>query len=672
MVRPGRLSFQDPFPVARSPQRSVRRAATSPAAGGPPPRRRREWPRRLLLFVALLGATLAAYRPAWHGQPVWDDEGHLTRPDLRDAGGLRRIWLSPGATQQYYPVTHTAFWIQHRLWGADTLGYHVVNIVLHAASAFLVFLILRRIRAPGAVLAAAVFALHPMHVESVAWITELKNTLSGVLYLASAWLYLRFDETRRRGWYAGAAALFVLALFSKTVTATLPVALVIALWWQRGRLSWRRDVLPLGPWAAISAAAGLTTAAFERALIGARGADFELTAIERVLVAGRAIWFYLSKLVWPANLSFNYPRWEVSAAEAWQYLLPLAAAAMLAAAWRYRRRSRAPFAALLYFLITLSPALGFVSVYPFRFSFVADHFAYLASIGVIALAAGAVGQWSRGLHYLAILLIAAPLAVLTWRHSRQFADAETLYRTTLERNPESWLARNNLAALLLNGSPEDVGEAVEHLRESLRLRHENPVGHYNLALALQQLGRHGEAIDSFQTALAQFSAPPDAGDGGAEPGVNPIRLGQLHRHLGKSLIAAGRREEGLASLKQAIDRDPTAAGAYVELGIAYVQTGALDDALILFRLAQQLQPGEADHYTNVGGVLLQQGRYEEAVVQLQEAVRLAPRHLDASFNLALAYEGLGRPALAAAAYRYVLQLDPAHAQARTNLERLAR
>ena len=349
----------------------------------------------------------------------------------------------------------------------------------------------------------------------------------------------------------------------------------------------------------------------------------------------------------------------------------------MAAAWWYRSRSRAPLAALLYFVVSLAPALGFVSVYPFRFSFVADHFVYLPSLGVIALAAAAVASWSRGSAYarsaparlVAIAILVIPLAALTWRHSRQFADAETLYRTTLERNPDSWLARNNLAALLLNGPIDDVREAAEHLRVSLRLRHDNPVGHYNLGLALQRLGRHGEAIASFETALRQSG---DSGTTGGTPDGNPIRLGQIHRYLGKSLIATGRREDGIDALTRAIALNPTATTSYVELGIALVQSGALRDALAQFQRARQLEPGNADHYTNIGGVLLQLRRYEEAAAQLQEAVRLAPRHLDASFNLGLAYEGQGRTDLAVAAYRYVLQIDPEHRQARVNLGRIAK
>ena len=239
---------------------------------------------------------------------LWDDNAHITRGDLRSAAGLWRIWFDLGATQQYYPLIHSAFWLQHKIWGDDTRGYHLVNIVLHALSSFLLALILRRLAVPGACLAAVIFAMHPVHVESVAWITEMKNTLSGVLYLSSALAYLRFDERRQKRMYATAMALFVPALLSKTVAATLPAALLVVFWWRRGRLHWRRDVLPLAPWFALSAAAGLLTAWVERTLIGAEGAAFQFTLIERVLIAGRAVWFYLGKLLWPANLIFIYPR----------------------------------------------------------------------------------------------------------------------------------------------------------------------------------------------------------------------------------------------------------------------------------------------------------------------------------------------------------------------------
>src|SRR5580692_4775719 len=189
--------------------------------------------------LALPVAAAAAYWPALMGGLIWDDDGHVTRPDLRPLHGLRRIWFEPGATQQYYPLLHSAFWAEHRLWGDSVLGYHLLNAGLHAGAAWLLLAVLRVLSFPAPRLAAAIFALHPVCVESVAWISEQKNTLSAVLYLLSALAFLRFDATRRRPLYSWALGLFVLALLTKTVTATLPAALLVVLWWKRGKLSWK-------------------------------------------------------------------------------------------------------------------------------------------------------------------------------------------------------------------------------------------------------------------------------------------------------------------------------------------------------------------------------------------------------------------------------------------------
>ena len=253
------------------------------------------------LFASIFCATLAAYWPALRGGLVWDDASHVTTPPLQSLHGLWRIWFDLGATQQYYPLLHSAFWTEHRLWGSAVLGYHLTNVILHAVSACLLVRIVRRLSLPGAWLAGLVFALHPVCVEAVAWISEQKSTLSGVFCLGAALVYLRFDQSRRRTQYFWALGLFVLALASKTVTATLPAALLVVFWWQRGRLDFRRDLRPLLPWFALGAAAGLFTAWVERTYIGATGADFALTWVERVLLAGRVIWFYAGKVVWPVE-----------------------------------------------------------------------------------------------------------------------------------------------------------------------------------------------------------------------------------------------------------------------------------------------------------------------------------------------------------------------------------
>ncbi|MDI1318806.1 MAG: hypothetical protein PSW75_01255, partial [bacterium] len=334
-----------------------------------------------LVFLLIL----VAYLPALSGGLLWDDNGHITRTDLRSWEGLFRIWSEIGATQQYYPLLHSAFWLEHHLWGDATLGYHLLNVLLHATTACLFGRLLQRLAVPGAWLAALLFALHPVCVESVAWISEQKNTLSAVFYLAAALAYLRFDDgerTPRR--YVLATGLFVLALLTKSVTATLPAALLVVGWWRRGRLDWRRDVRPLLPWFVLAGASGLFTAHFESALIGAQGADFNLGVLQRCLLAGRVVWFYLGKLAWPADLIFIYPRWTIDTAVWWQWLFPLAGLALLGGLAWWSRQSRGPLAAALLFGGTLFPVLGFVNVYPFVFSFVADHFQYLASLAVFA------------------------------------------------------------------------------------------------------------------------------------------------------------------------------------------------------------------------------------------------------------------------------------------------
>jgi hypothetical protein len=210
-----------------------------------------------LPFVLIL--TLIVYWPALQGGVLWDDSAHLTRPELQSSSGLLRIWFDPVATQQYYPLLHSAFWFEHKLWGDAVLGYHLVNVLLHMLSVALVYSILQKLKIPGALLAAAIFAVHPVMVESVAWMAEQKNTLSAVFYLSAMRIYLDFDQSRERWRYFIAMALFVLGLLTKTVTATLPAALLVIFWWQRGTLSWKRDVLPLAPFFLLGIAAGLKT-----------------------------------------------------------------------------------------------------------------------------------------------------------------------------------------------------------------------------------------------------------------------------------------------------------------------------------------------------------------------------------------------------------------------------
>ena len=586
----------------------------------------------ILFAVLLFAATLAAYRPAWNGGPVWDDDAHLTRADLQSTDGLRRIWFDVGATQQYYPMVHSSFWVMHQLWGDRPLGYHVVNITLHVTSSLLIAALLWRLRVPGAMLAAVIFALHPVNVESVAWMSELKNALSTVFYLAAALSYLRFDRHRRPAAYGVALLLFVLALLSKTMTATLPAALLVILWWQRGRLRWREDVTPLAPFLALGLFAGLATAWIERSFIGAQGSDFNLGIVDRVLVAGRVVWFYLAKILWPANLIFTYPRWQIDASSVLQWLAPAAVIATFFFLWRLRTRTRAPFAAFTVFVIALVPVLGFLNVYPFKFSFVADHFQYLAMIPVVAsIAAGATMLARRVIPSEASVQtalsvpVAVVLGLLTCFQSREYADAETLYRTTLAKNPDSWMAHDNLAALELARRSPNLDDAEQHLQASLRLYPSNANAHNNLGVLFQKRERFAEA----------------------------------------------RREHALA-----IQLDPTNADAHNNLGVDEQKIGTPEQAMAEYRAALLLRPSNPQAHANLGGALLEAGRAGEAIQELQIALHLAPDDADAHDALARALTAGGRPADAIAESSEAIRLRPDSAEFRNNfgtlLERVGR
>jgi tetratricopeptide (TPR) repeat protein len=628
---------------------------------------------------------MAVYGPALWGGILWDDIGHITRPDLQPLSGLWRIWFEVGATQQYYPVVHSAFWLFHHLWGGATLGYHVVNVTLHAISAVLLVRLVRRFHAPGAVLAGVIFLIHPVEVESVAWITELKNTLSTPLYLAAALAYLRFDDGRSRRAYAAALTLFACAVLSKTVTATLPAALLVGIWFLRGRLRWALDVRPLLPMFVIGISGGLATAWFEHAFIGARGAEYAFGPIARVLIAGRVVWFYLWKLVWPANLMFIYPRWTIDANVWWQYAFPLAALLVLALFWRWRHRTRAPLAAALLFGGTLVPALGFVNVYPFRYSFVADHFQYLASMFVIAFAAAALLRVTpkRRLapgraEWMLMLLLGVPLAARSWQQSHDYVNMERLFEVTLARNPDCWMCHHNLAGIRTEQRNEAA--AMRHLAEAVRLNPTGAVIRYDRAVAYTIFNHYQEAVPEFQEAVR----------------LNPS-YALAHQYLGSALMRIGRPDEARRELEIAIRLSPGSALAHAELGLLLMQTGdaagalrhltealrlqpdaadvhamladvyrALDrqrDAIVHDREAMRLDPSVAEYYNSLASDLMQAGQPEEALAMFRAALARDPNASAIHLNAATALASVGQTDAAATEFREVLRLDPTNAVA---------
>jgi tetratricopeptide (TPR) repeat protein len=557
------------------------------------------------------------------------------------------------------------------------LGYHLLNIALHLSAVCLFVSVLRRLAVPGAWLAGAIFALHPVNVETVAWITEQKNTLSLVLYLLAALAYLRFDRDRRFRFYLLALGLFLLALGCKTVTATLPAALLVVFWWRRGRLSWRNDIVPLLPWFALGTLAGLFTALVERKLIGAEGAGFELSALERGLLAGRVVWFYLAKLFWPTDLTFIYPRWDVSAGALWQYEFPLAALAVLIGLVVWRRRYPGLLAAWLLFAGSLFPVLGFFNVYPFIFSFVADHFVYLPSLGIIAVAAAGIAGWLiripvRWAWWVPAVLLGG-LGILTWRQSHIYRDVETLYRTTIARNPGCWLAYNNLGLELHSAGRDD--EAVDCFEQALRLRPERDDVHNNLAVAFAALGRFPEAITHYEAVLRRWPDSSEAHNNLALALANVGRAKEALAHYGSAMQCsnlrpeiwcdwafifdqAGRFDDAIRCSERAIALGVRTAEAHGHWGVALANQSKLDEAIVHLRAALEVRVGDAMLWNNLGKCLQLVGQPSEAVGAYEAALKAKPDFPEILNNLGLALHAIGRTEEAIARFEAVVRVVP--------------
>jgi Tfp pilus assembly protein PilF len=582
---------------------------------------------------------LLAYLPALGNGYVWDDDDYVTaNATLRSLAGLARIWLEPGSVPQYYPLTFTSLWLNYQIGGASPFGYHLVNVLLHATSAVLVWRVLHVLAVPGALLAAALFAVHPVEVESVAWATERKNTLSGVLYLSSMLAYLRFAGIGARGdggrtegrdapggdpaIWALSLVLFLLGLLAKTVVCTLPAALLLILWWQRGRLV-PRDLAWLAPFFVLGGALALVTVRMESAHVGAVGRDWDLSFIERTLIAGRAVWFYLGKLAWPSPLIFIYPRWTIDAGAAWQYLFPAAALAATLALWLARARiGVGPLVAWLLFVATLGPALGFVDVFPMRYSFVADHFQYLASIAPLALAAalGTVafrrgGERMQRAGVAVAVLVVAVCAVLTARQTRIYADIRTIWTDTLAKNPGAWMAHNNLGLLLFGEGRTD--EAMAHYRAAIAVKPDDAFARNNLGRALASVGR-------LEDARAMLVEAVRSEPGNAEAWSN---LGNVH-------AAAGRYDAALEAYRSAVAVRPSFADAYGNLGNVLFLTGRRDDAIAAYVRALELDPQFVDARRNLAIALADAGKLDDAQRQLEAALRLRPGWADAERDLA--------------------------------------
>jgi len=559
------------------------------------------WTKRQWFFcLILVVVTLLTYQPAWNGGFIWDDDEYVVNNELLTApDGLRRIWFSLDSPSQYFPLVYTSFRIEHALWGLNPVGYHWVNLLLHIVNALLVWRVLMALKVPGAWLAGAIFALHPVQVESVAWITERKNVLMGFFFLLTLLAWIAFvDERTKRPWrfYVLALILYVLSLSAKTTACTLPAALLLILWLQKKPINAER-ILQIAPFFLLGLGMGLVAIWWERYHQGTSLAVVPLGPIERILVASHAVWFYLGKLIWPSSLTFIYPRWTIVATRPLEYAWLLAGAGLCAVIYFGRRRlGRGVEVAAVFFVTTLSPVLGFIMLFTFCYTFVADHYQYLASIGPIALASAGVAslaatfKGSRKLILGTALCVIGALAVLTWRQSAMYGDIETLWRTTLLRNPGCWMAYNNLGNTLMAYNNLDntlyeanrIPEAMDLFKQALRINPDNDAAYYNLGTALALTGRMSEAIDQYEKALR----------------IKP-NFAKAHNNLGNALLLTGRTSEAIDQYEQAL----------------------------------LIRPNFAEAHANLGAALGQMGRISEAIEQVKAALRINPKYIDAQNNL---------------------------------------
>ena len=626
-----------------------------------------------MLIVLLV---LIFYSPAMNAGFIWDDDDYVTKNEnLRSLAGLKRIWLNPGATYQYYPLVHTSFWVEYHLWQLHPFGYHLVNILVHGLSSVLLFLILRKLGFSWAWLATAIFALHPVHVESVAWITERKNVLSSLFYLLSLLFYLRYIDpppeslntpSKRSGqstgeslsnlWrsYIPALFFFLCALLCKTVAASLPVSILLLLWWKKNRIAWK-DILPLIPFFILGGVLGLITAKLEKTIVGAKGAQWDWSLTERCLIAGRALWFYAGKLLFPHPLIFIYPKWQISAKEAVQYLYPLIVLFAIISLWLLRDKTgKAPLAAVLFFIVSLFPALGFFNVYPMLYSFVADHFQYLASIGLIVLYSGLIASGVKKIfpsnlkiQHCLVAVIPLALGVLTWRQTHVYQNIETLWRETLAKNPNAWIAHNNLATLLTDQGKFD--EAIKHLKEAVRLNPEWETAHYNLGYAIIKKGDTEEGMKYYRKAIE----------------LNP-KYTSAYINLGISYDSLGDYKQAIQNFNKAKELMPGKDSIYLCLGNSYSSLGSLDEAISFYHKTLSLNPNNIDARFNLASTLLKKKNIKEAIDQFNELLRLQPDHEMTHNFLGNIYASQGDWTRSLDHYKRVLRINPKNTETMNN------
>ena len=661
--------------------------------------------RSALPLGMLAGAAIIAvvaflvYSPSISGGFVLDDDQLLTENIfIKSSEGLYQFWCTSKPVD-YWPATNTTFWLEWRLWGMQSTGYHVTNLILHIVESWLIWVILRKLRIPGAFWAAIIFTVHPVNVEATAWIAQRKDVTAMLFFLLSILWYLK-DLSQSMGddngsrcepaaysahgvcrlhfnrWYWMSLLAFVLAMLGKGSTAVLPALLLGIVWWMRP-LS-RRDLVRIAPFFLVGVALAGVNVWFQSHGIGKgiRTAGFT----DRLAGAGCEVWFYLYKAVMPIDLSFVYRQWKIEAVNPLLWLPLLAALAVTAVLWVYRGSWGRPLLfAWGFFGVALVPVLGFTDVGFMKYSLVADRYQHIAIIGVIALASAGLGGWQRRAHggayrvatVVAVVTVGA-LALLAMRQNGLYHDAKTLYEATLLKNSDCWMVRNNLGHAMANMGR--LPEAMEQFKESLRLNPDYAEAHSNLAFGLMQTGQYEKAIKHCETALRlKKNEYPEAHYNLGTALINVGRLPEAIEHfeqalklnpfypdaensLGSALLKTDRLAEALEHYKKALSLKPDFADAHFNLGSVLASLGRYPEAIEHYQRALALNANDPDYYYLMGGTLIETGQPRQALVYLQQALRLKPDFPEVYYILAMAYASMHQSSQAIAAAQKALEI----------------
>ncbi|MDE0242007.1 MAG: tetratricopeptide repeat protein [bacterium] len=666
-----------------------------------------------------------SYYPALFGGFVSDDVIFAEAPVIHAWSGLWNIWFSPADIQwegHYWPILYTTFWLEHKLWGLNPFGYHLVNVLLYIVNVLLLWRLLRCLAVPGAWAVAAVFAVHPMHIESVAWVIGRKDLLSGLFYMACAFCLIRSvagaggggidapgspvpkesplpQSSWARWWpiaslnlprpelYVAALGLFVAAMLSKSVAVTLPVAFALWLWWKNGRLTWT-DAWRILPFLLVALCIAVADLSY---YTSRREFPFEYGFPDRVLIAARALWFYAGKLVWPTDLAVFYPLWDIDAGDsvAWGYVVAAGAVAALLLSGRHWL-GRAPLVGAAFFVLTLSPTLGLVDYMYMSQSFVADRYAYLAGIGVISVFVGTAAYCVSGLPNAArigaAVVLVAVLVVfgkLTWEQAGVFRDEIAFYNHIISLNPKSPTAHFYLASALRGEG--HLTEALAASRIAVERRPGHARSHSNLGLSLLALDRPDEAAGSFRRAVELDPSEPNARRILAEIQSRQGRFGEsvrwyrevidrdpesasAHRGLGVALFRLGQYEQAVESLERAdaLLPDTLPVGSLQLLAEALLREQRYEEALERYRGVLEINPKSVAAHTGIGYALFHLKRFEEAIDSLARSVSLVPESpaaADGHVVIGQASMELGREEVAAEHYARALAIDPRNTKA---------